>query len=300
MLKSKNKVVIITQGDPEGIGPEVIIKALNDKALNQRARYIVVGNQELFGKHLSKKNNVSIVDVGAAKGGQGAWQALDAGIGLIKNGVGDSLATAPLSKERVEQYVQGFKGHTEYLAKAFGVEHVDMMFACPQVKLVIATRHEPIKKLPQLITREQIVKCLELLNISLKKQFGMKKPTIAVLGLNPHAGESGLLGKEEITAIIPAINQVKRKRVNVSGPFAADTFFIEAYKQYDAILAMYHDQGLIPMKSLFFNEVVNTTIGLPFIRTSPVHGTGFDIAGQNKANHQPMLAAINFAAYDGS
>lgn len=312
MLKSKNKVVAITMGDPEGIGPEVIIKALKDPHLYPKAHYLIIGSLDLFKKKLFKHPRLSFVDIPYKKAAQGALSSLNAGIAAIKEGIADSLVTAPLSKERVAKYSKGFKGHTEYLADAFGIKHVDMMFATKEVKLVIATRHEPVKNLPILITKQNILSSLLLLNDSLKNQFGIKKPKIAVLGFNPHAGEGGLLGREEIDAIIPAMKAARQKRCDVSGPYAADTFFIQFARhltchseakgrrisnyKYDAILAMYHDQGLIPMKTLYFQTVVNTTIGLPFIRTSPVHGTGFDIANQNKADHIPMLSAINLAA----
>jgi 4-hydroxythreonine-4-phosphate dehydrogenase len=219
---------------------------------------------------------------------------LDTAIALIKEGVADALVTAPLSKESVSRYYKNFKGHTEYLAQAFGARNFDMMFIARQVRLTIVTRHVPIKDVPALITQKAVFNSIDLMAKTLKDKFKIKTPKIAVLGLNPHAGEGGLLGHEDIKHILPAIQKAKAQGINAMGPFPADTFFA-FHKPYDGIIAMYHDQGLVPLKGLYMKELVNFTAGLPFVRTSPAHGTAFDIAGKNKADPSSMLSALKLA-----
>ncbi len=171
-----------------------------------------------------------------------------------------------------------------------------MMFVGDSLRTIIVTRHIPVKKVASALNKKVIVDTICLANNALKKQFQIKNPRLAVCGLNPHAGEGGKIGREEITTIIPAIKACRQKKINVSGPFAADTLFKPSRtKDFDCIVAMYHDQGLIPVKSLYFDQVVNLTIGLPYIRTSPAHGTAFDIAGKNKADSSSMEAAIRLA-----
>lgn len=295
MLKSKNKVIAISMGDPEGIGPEVIAKAL--KRISQlTASVIIVGEDSVIRRWLPKfPKNVSLLNISYKSPGEGSLKFLDKAIFLIKQGVADALVTGPLSKERVAQYSKGFIGHTEYLAQAFDVQQVEMMFVAGKIKTVIVTRHDSIKDLPRLITTSKVLNSIELTHQGLIKTFKIRKPRIAVLGLNPHAGENGLIGQEEINAIIPAIKKANQLGFNVKGPFPADTFFGHGLKDYDAVIAMYHDQGLIPIKTLYFKEVVNTTIGLPFVRTCPAHGTAFDIAGKGVADPSSMIASIKLA-----
>ncbi len=292
----KSKVIGITMGDPEGIGPEVIAKALIQPNVRALAHYVIIGSRLVMLRWLKRiPANVSIVDVPYRSAGEGSLKFLDQGIELVKGGVLDALVTAPLSKERVAVYAKNFKGHTEYLQEKFNIPHVDMMFVANQMRMVIVTRHEAIKDLSRLITIKSVNECIALTHQSLLQTFKIKKPKIAVLGLNPHAGENGLMGMEEIKSIIPAIRQATRKGWIVKGPFPADTFFAHGVSHYDAVIAMYHDQGLIPMKTLFFKEVVNVTIGLPFVRTCPAHGTAFDIAGKNIADPSSMLASLKLA-----
>ena len=213
---------------------------------------------------------------------------------MIKGRVADALVTAPLSKEAVSRYHKNFMGHTEYLASAFGVKNFDMMFITPHLRLTIVTRHVPLKQVPGLITQKAVFDSIVLMAKTLKEKFKIRNPKIAVLGLNPHAGEAGLLGSEDIKRILPAIRQANSQGINAKGPLPADTFFAFP-KGFDGIISMYHDQGLAPFKGLYMKELVNFTAGLPFVRTSPAHGTAFDIVGKNKADPSSMMAAIKLA-----
>jgi len=286
-------------GDPQGIGPEVIRKALNAEVTAfggippeaGQSRFIVIGDKKILGRLPAP---VSIVDVPYKSAGEGSLKFLDKAILLLKGGVADALVTAPLSKEAVSRYHKNFVGHTEYLADAFKVRDFDMMFIAPGVRLTIVTRHVPLKDVPKLITQRRVFNSIALMAETLKNKFKIKNPQIAVLGLNPHAGENGLLGSEDVKHILPAIQKAKAQGINAKGPFPADTFFA-FHNNYDGIIAMYHDQGLTPLKGMYMKELVNFTAGLPFIRTSPAHGTAFDIAGKNKANPSSMRAAIKLA-----
>lgn len=299
MSKSAVKTIAITMGDPKGIGPEVIRKALLNKTLSNKAQFIVVGNKKVLG---SLSSSIKTIDISSKTSGEGAFQALAVGALLIKTGSADALVTAPLSKESVNEYFKSFQGlkgkkfvgHTEYLAETFRVKNFDMMFVAPNMRLTIVTRHVPLKDVPALITKKAVSNSIALMHDTLKSKFKIHHPKIAVLGLNPHAGEGGLLGKEDNQNIRPAIEQSKTAGINAVGPLPADTFF--AYGQsYDGVIAMYHDQGLAPIKGIYMKNLVNFTAGLPFIRTSPAHGTAFDIAGKNKADPSSMIAAIQLA-----
>lgn len=297
MSRSNKKIIAITMGDPNGIGPEVICKALALKSILAQGSFIVVGNK---GKLRSVHSSVGVLDVRYKSAGEGSLKFLDTAIDLIKGGVADALVTAPLSKEAVSRYSKDFVGHTEYLARAFGVKDFDMMFIARQVRLTIVTRHMPLKEVPGSINQKAVFNSIVLMARTLKDKFKIRDPKIAVLGLNPHAGEGGLLGFEDIKHILPAIRKAKVHGINAVGPLPADTFF--AYHlggakgdTYDGIIAMYHDQGLAPLKGLYMKELVNFTAGLPFVRTSPAHGTAFDIAWKNKADPSSMLSALKLA-----
>jgi len=295
MSRSSKKVVVITMGDPQGIGPEVTRKALVDviarSEATKQSRFIIVGDKKILGRIPS---SVGVLDVPYKSVGEGSLKFLDKAILLIKGGVADALVTAPLSKEKVSRYHKNFVGHTEYLAEAFEVNNFDMMFVAHDMRLTIVTRHVPLKEVPKLITQKAVFDSIALMAQTLKDKFKIKNPKIAVLGLNPHAGENGLLGSEDTKHILPSIRKAKAQGINAVGPLPADTFFAFR-KSYDGIIAMYHDQGLAPIKGMYMKELVNFTAGLPFVRTSPAHGTAFDIAGKNKADPSSMLAAINLA-----
>jgi 4-hydroxythreonine-4-phosphate dehydrogenase len=300
MLRSKDKVIVVTMGAPDGVGPEIIRKALTscvkrpnavDIAKKYHSRFIVIGNKKVLGR---VGPSVTVVDVPYRSAGEGALKFLDKAIAMIKAGAADALVTAPLSKEAVSRFSRDFVGHTEYLAHAFKSKNFDMMFVAPGVRLTIVTRHVPLKDVPRLITRKAVFDSIALMAKTLTNDFKIKNPKIAVLGLNPHAGEAGLLGHEDIKCILPAVRKAQAQGIMVKGPFAADTFF--AYRRgYDGVIAMYHDQGLAPLKGMYMKELVNFTAGLPFVRTSPAHGTAFDIAGRNKADPSSMLAALKLA-----
>ena len=275
-------------GDPQGIGPEVIRKAMAAKFPH---RFIIIGDKKIMGRLPS---SVNMIDVPYRSAGEGSLKFLDKAILLIKGGVADALVTAPLSKEAVSRVHRGFVGHTEYLAEAFDVKNFDMMFVAAELRLTIVTRHVPLKDVPKLITSKAVFNSIVLMHQELKDKFNIKDPKIAVLGLNPHAGENGLLGKEDVKCVLPAIRQVRLKGINAIGPNPADTFFA-FHQNFDGVIAMYHDQGLAPLKGMYMKELVNFTAGLPFVRTSPAHGTAYDIVGKNIADPSSMISAIKLA-----
>ena len=310
MSKSSNKWIGITLGDPGGIGPEVVAKAFNDPATRHSARFILIGDYPVYKKYSSilyptcifedvKHTPLNRLKIGrpSKEGAQASLIYLNRAIQLLKAKEISSLVTAPVCKETISSIDKNFVGHTEYLAENFKVKEVGMMFVSKKFRIMLVTHHIPLNKVSAFINQKNILETIKLSHLSLKRTFKIQRPRIAVCGLNPHAGEKGILGKEEITKIIPAIKQAQRDHINVQGPFAADTLFAPRITQhFDAIIAMYHDQGLIPAKALDFSHVVNLTVGLSFIRTSPAHGTAFDIAGKNKADPSSMKEAIKLAS----
>lgn len=309
-MKKQGLTIGITMGDPAGIGAEIIAKALNKSEICSLANFLIIGDGRTFQRYqktlpartafLDLKNVPSRRQTTGPINracGKAAIEYLDVAISLLKAKKISALVTAPLCKEAVQLADPHFKGHTEYLAQAFGVKEFDMMFVLDDLKIVIATRHIPLKDVAQEISRKLILKTISLTARSLKQYFRIARPKIAVCGLNPHAGEGGHIGKEELMIIGPAIKRIRSKFPRVCGPFAADTlFYTENASRYDAIIAMYHDQGLTPIKTTDFYKLVNFTIGLPVIRTSPAHGTAFDIAGKNKADPSSMCESIKLAA----
>ncbi|MEO1255650.1 MAG: 4-hydroxythreonine-4-phosphate dehydrogenase PdxA [Bacteroidota bacterium] len=322
----KNKPLIgITIGDVNGIGPEVVIKSLEDSRLTKYFTPIIYGSGKVisfYRKNLNKENfnyqqissidkvalkKVNVLNVwneaieitpGQAKenGGRYAVLSLQKAVSDLKEEKIDALVTAPLSKELVQSDDFKFPGHTEYLTQEAGESESLMFLVHESLRVGVVTGHISLKEVSEKLTKEKIIVKLNKMIRSLQKDFGIKKPRIAVLGLNPHAGENGLLGKEEEEIIIPAINEVKNGRHIISGPFPSDGFFgMKTYKQFDGVLAMYHDQGLIPFKTMAFEEGVNYTAGLPFVRTSPDHGTAFAIAGKNEADETSFRNAIYLA-----
>ncbi len=310
MKKQNRKIIGITLGDPSGIGPEVTAKALHDPAIARLAHFKVIGDEVLFKKFkFPRTRSCELIGINKIhpfdfpfKDVHNASAAaslayLETAVGMLKDKKLDGLVTAPVSKEAISSLGVPFSGHTEYLADNFNITDFEMMFHSPLLRLIIATRHLPLKDVSEAISHEGILRTLRLANGSFKKLFKIKKPRIALCGLNPHAGEGGLLGQEENLIISPAIKQAHEEGIHAFGPFAADTLFsAKNFKKYDLFIAMYHDQGLAPLKALFFNQLVNVTLGLPFIRTSPSHGTAFDIAGKNKADPSSMKEAIKFCA----
>jgi 4-hydroxythreonine-4-phosphate dehydrogenase len=313
----------ISMGDPAGIGPEIIAKAVVNKQINRLAKLFVVGDRWVFERSRKGKarlpnlefidlNNVSHKNFKFGKirveYGRASIEYLKKSIGLIKAKKIDCLVTAPISKQAINLAGYKYSGHTEFLARAFGRDKQDlvMMLFNKYLKISLATRHLALSKVSPALSREIIYKTIILTYRALLSYFAVKQPRICVAALNPHAGEQGLLGKEEIRVIAPAIRRAGRlinpapaRRggvKDISGPLPADTAFsLASQGRFDAVVAMYHDQALIPLKLLDFASGVNLTLGLDVVRTSPLHGTGFDIAGRGIADSSSMAAAIKTA-----
>ena len=321
-----NKIVVgITQGDINGISYEVIIKTLSDNRVNDFCIPVVYGSPKVAAYHRkaisfenfnfnqvkdvseinAKRSNIINciddnvrVELGKSTefGGEGSRKALEAAITDLKNGDIDVLLTSPINKQNVKSANFDFPGHTEFLANAFGSNKVLMLLVSDLMRVGVVTGHIPIAEVPKSITKEVLMDKLRILNKSLIEDFGIRKPRIAVLGLNPHAGDGGVLGKEEQEIIIPAINQANNEGILALGPYPSDGFFgSENFMRFDAILAMYHDQGLAPFKALSFDNGVNFTAGLPIVRTSPAHGTAFEIAGHGIASVSSFRNALFLA-----
>lgn len=313
----------ITHGDFNGIGYEVILKTFDDNRILELCTPIVYGsakiaayyrkNLDLQGTQLTqiqepsqaRRDTCNIINVigqeahiepgsSSAEAGQAAFAALERAVADLRAGEIDVLVTAPINKHNIQSDVFHFPGHTEYLETSLGDGAKSLMILCNErLRVALVTTHLPITKVAEEITREKIIEKLEIFNNSLIQDFGIVKPRIAVLSLNPHAGENGLLGDEELNIIAPAIKDASAKKILAFGPYAADGFFGNGlYTKFDGVLAMYHDQGLAPFKTLAMESGVNFTAGLPYVRTSPDHGTGYDIAGQNKASEESMRSAI--------
>ncbi|MBI5150491.1 MAG: 4-hydroxythreonine-4-phosphate dehydrogenase PdxA [Candidatus Omnitrophica bacterium] len=310
MSRSNHKAVGITLGDPAGIGAEVTAKALAQPSVRGAARFTIIGDEGLFHKYFPVRyKNCTFIDVGCLRAGdftigrpsratgKASLAYLQTAIDLLKREQLSALVTAPVCKEAIGKTMPSFHGHTEFLADAFGARRdVGMMFVSGPLRVLLVTRHIPLQQVSRAITTELVFRAVRSTDAALKKYFHLKSPLIGVCGLNPHAGEGGTLGREEIRYIIPAIKRARAEGLKVEGPFPADTIFYPQNSQrFDALLAMYHDQGLIPVKTLYSRELVNLTIGLPFARTSPAHGTAFDIAGQNRADASSMIEAIKLA-----
>jgi len=316
----------LTMGDPCGIGAEIIVRALARWDLRRRARFVVFGFSEqiaytadslemdlgIFRDHHEAirryNHDLVVLDYDefslpaalprgpSALGGRASMAFCNGAIDAARAGLIDAMVTAPISKRSWQMSRFRYPGHTELLAKRCRVKNVAMMFVAPQLKVVLATVHNSLFGIRDLLTIGRVFNPIELADRALRQWFGIDKPRIAVAGLNPHAGEEGQFGDEEGQIIAPAILMANEAGISASGPFPADTVFLKALDgQFDCIVAMYHDQGLIPIKLLAWREAVNVTLGLPIIRTSPDHGTAFDIAGKNKADPSSMIAAINLA-----
>jgi 4-hydroxythreonine-4-phosphate dehydrogenase len=228
--------------------------------------------------------------------GRYAFAALEEAVKELKMGFIDALVTAPIHKKAMEMASFPYPGHTEYITQALDVKNSLMLMISDEIKLGVVTGHVPVKEIANRITKEAVLAKINMLNDTLRIDFGYDRPRIAVLGLNPHAGDGGVIGKEEGEQIFPAIQEAKEKDILAFGPFSPDAFFAtSAYKKFDGVLAMYHDQGLIPFKMIAFGEGVNYTAGLPFVRTSPDHGTAMDIAGMDKADETSFKKAIFWA-----
>jgi len=326
--KTKQKIKIgISIGDLNGIGAEIIIKSLTDQRICEICTPIIFASKrwcEYFTKSLNlndfnfnftedleklKTNQVNVLAVWKKEAevkegeeseisGSFAYKSLEAASTALKEDKIDALVTAPINKKAIQSADFDFPGHTEYLQKIDGADDSLMLMLSEHTKIGVVSGHVPLKEVATQLDSEIILRKISLLNKSLKEDFNIRKPSIAVLGLNPHAGDNGLLGSEEKEIILPAIQQAKSIEVLAFGPYAADGFFSGSnFKNFDGILAMYHDQGLIPAKMFSVGEGVNYTAGLSFVRTSPDHGTAFEIAGKGIANETSFRNAI-YSAID--
>jgi len=325
-MEAEKIIIGITHGDINGIGYEVILKALSDSRILDMFVPVIYGSSKLAGFH--KKNidlqglNLNVINSleeanskrvniincvdeelkaelgqSTAEAGKAAYEALERATDDLKKGLLQAIVTAPINKKNIQSENFHFPGHTEYLEEKFGEKSSAlMMLVNESIRVAVVTGHIPISEVASSLAQEVILKKLKILNNSLKKDFSIIKPRIAVLGLNPHAGDDGVIGDEEQKIIIPAIQEAGKEGILCYGPYPADGFFGSGnFRNFDAILAMYHDQGLIPFKTLAFENGVNFTAGLSIIRTSPAHGTAYDLAGQNKASEQSFLDALYLA-----
>lgn len=315
----------ISHGDINGIGYEVIIKTLAHQRVLEMCTPVVYGSSKVASYHRKtldlpefnlnlvknaeaavarRANIVNIydkevkIDLGVSTdiAGQLSLLSLEAAVEDLKHNHIDALVTAPINKKNIQSQNFKFPGHTEYLADKFGTKNFLMLMVSNNVRVGVVTGHVPLKDIPGMLNTELVYSKIKILHESLLKDFGIRRARIAVFGLNPHAGDNGVLGGEENAIIIPAIKKAKEEGIFAFGPFSADGFFgSSSFTKYDAVLAMYHDQGLIPFKTLTFDTGVNYTAGLPIIRTSPAHGTAYELAGKNMASQESFREALYLA-----
>ncbi len=322
MNQAVKPVIGITCGDLNGIGIELIIKVFSDNRILELCTPVVYASNKVinfYRKSLPEYNfswqNIKENDRFNPKqvniytcweeeitiqpgqlnetGGKYAVRSLLAAAAALKKNEIMGLVTAPIHKKNVQSAEFNFTGHTPFLKNYFGVQDAVMILFSDKFRVALATEHVPVNEVAANLSKEAVLRKINILNDSLKKDFRIDKPKIAVLGLNPHAGDEGLIGKEEETIIRPAIKEAKQNNLLVTGPFSADSFFARGHQNnFDAVLAMYHDQGLVPFKTISSGEGVNYTAGLPVVRTSPDHGTAFDISGKGKADETSFRSAI--------
>ena len=326
MTESKKIKVAITHGDINGVGYEVILKAFSDARMFEHCTPILYGSTKVASYHKKllpqlqqdfvftgiqdpaqaqdKKFNVINltqdeikIDIGKSTEAAGllSRMALDRACEDLKKGSVDVLVTAPINKKNIQSGDFDFPGHTEYLSNKFNGKSL-MMMVCDRIRIGIVTNHLSLRQVPEAITKELLVEKIGLMHNSLKRDFGIPMPKIAVLAIDPHAGDNGVIGNQDAEVVKPAIDEAYANNILVYGPFPSDGFFGSSeFNKFDGVLALYHDQGLIPFKLMSFTEGVNYTAGLDIIRTSPAHGTGYDIAGKGKASEQSFRHAVNLA-----
>jgi 4-hydroxythreonine-4-phosphate dehydrogenase len=330
--KIQKPYLAITMGDPAGIGPEIIVKALASPTVWRICRPIVVGSATVMKNEIERlnfpltmvalqgnhspmegkqivKGHIPVLDplekplgrfrTGKAARGPGAAsvRCIEAAVCLAQSRCVAGIVTAPINKEAIHLAGCSHPGHTEFLADLTKTKDFGMMLIGGPLKILFVTTHLSIKKLPGALTTKGIFKAIRLAHKAMRQYFQVSRPKIGVAALNPHAGEHGLFGNEEAKVIAPAVKKAKQAGLRVSGPLPADTLFGAAVRgNYDVVVAMYHDQGLIPLKTIAFGECINLTVGLPIIRTSVDHGTAYDIAGKGKADPQSLIQAIQLAA----
>lgn len=342
-------IIVITMGDPAGIGPEIIVKALSKPLVGRIERIVrpvVVGDRGVLeqaakrlsassvirsipdletartfkpGLHVIDLNNVDlprlVIGRPTAEGGRAAVEAIRKAVDLALTRQAAAIVTAPINKEALQAAGFPFPGHTELLAELSGTKDVGMLMVAslsrpirnrltphpsrptPQLRILLATTHLSMREVPDRLTRDRVLTAIRLAHEAARSHFGLRRPRLAVTGLNPHAGEGGLFGREEDRVIRPAVEQARHNGIPVAGPFPADSLIRQAFEgQFDLVIAMYHDQALIPIKLVGFGRAVNVTVGLPFVRTSPDHGTAYDIAGKGLADPASLIEAIRMAA----
>lgn len=316
-------VVGITQGDSNGIGYEVIIKSLADARTLDSFTPVIYGSSKLMGFYRKTVHNIENMDINviqnardakpkvinlvnclpdsvfaepghqSPEGAKAAITALERAVEDAREGLIDVLVTGPINKRGMSDSGFPYTGHTEYLQSKFGADEVTMLMVSDQIKVGVVTGHIPLGEVSSKISVDSILRKLRVMKKSLQEDFGIIEPKIAVLGLNPHCGDGGLIGDEERTIILPAVKAACEEGIMAFGPYSSDGYFgLGHYSRFDATLAMYHDQGLAPFKSISFADGVNYTAGLPVVRTSPDHGTGFDVAGRDMADPRSMMQAI--------
>ena len=306
----RNIRVGITMGDPSGIGPEICARAV--ASLGSRFKLIVIGDRRVFEKASGNKppaQNLEFVDLGnvnrqtfkfgqiRCEFGRASIEYLDKAMALLKSGKIDCVVTCPISKEAINLAGFHYSGHTEYFASKTRSKDVVMMLVNKELKFCLVTRHIPLKDIALRLNRENIAKTVIACHRALKEMFGLKDPRLVVCGINPHGSDNGLIGDEESRIIGPALKNLKNKFRHIDGPMGADVAISKAKENhYDCVVAMYHDQALIPLKLLGDESGVNISLGLGFVRTSPLHGTAFDIAGKNIASPASLIAAVKLAA----
>jgi 4-hydroxythreonine-4-phosphate dehydrogenase len=280
----------ITVGDPAGIGPEIAVKAAADP------RVLEVCEPRLYGPHTAAELAAFTAGRLSAEAGRSAYDAIVTAVGDAQQGTIDAIATAPINKEAFALAGLPWKGHTDLLAHLTGTPRVAMMFYAEELRVVLATIHVPLADVPGLLTRDLVDFIIDLTAREMPR-FGYPRPRLALAGLNPHAGEHGVIGSEEETVLGPAVEAAKGRGIDITGPWPGDTVFGRAARgEFDGVIACYHDQGLIPVKLLAFGRAVNVTLGLPIVRTSVDHGTAFDIAGKGTADPSSLVEAIRLAA----
>jgi 4-hydroxythreonine-4-phosphate dehydrogenase len=319
--------IAVTMGDPSGIGPEIILKTLQRKDIYKVCRPLVIGDEGVLAATSKKTGPVSlnpistlsdaagkpgIIDIIAVShlkadsftpgkptlsGGKAMVDYIVKATDLSKEGRVSAMVTCPISKELMHTAGCKFDGHTELLAYLTGTKDYVMMLAGDRLRVSLVTIHRALKEVPGMLNKKLILKVIKITCNALERDFGIGKPHIGVAALNPHAGEAGIIGKEDSRIIRPAVEEARKSGLPVDGPFPADTVFYQALNgRFDAVVAMYHDQGLIPLKLVHFSDAVNVTLGLPIIRTSVDHGTAYDIAGQGIADQSSLVAAVKMAA----
>jgi 4-hydroxythreonine-4-phosphate dehydrogenase len=326
-MENKKPVIAITMGDPSGIGPEIILKTLQDPSIYKKCRPFVIGHASVLKEtalnlgisvQIRKPADLSAIHpepgllflmepdassiklspgVPTTEGGKAAGRYIETGAGLALSGKIDAITTAPINKETLKNAGYPYPGHTEFFAALSKTEDYGMMLAGGPFRIIFATIHEPIARIPPLIKKETVLKTIRLLHREMNRLFGIPRPLIGIASLNPHGGENGLFGNEEQNEIIPAVQTAREEGIQISGPLPPDALFHKAYhREYDAVVVMYHDQGMIPLKMIAFKRSVNITLGLPFIRTSVDHGTAYDIAGKGIADPSSLKEALSLAA----